>query len=32
VTKEVEIAIEEVDVGDISVVKPGEKMPVDSEV
>ncbi|WHZ01707.1 heavy metal translocating P-type ATPase [Neobacillus sp. YX16] len=30
--KEVEIAIEEVEVGDIIVVKPGEKMPVDGEV
>lgn len=30
--KEVEMAIEEVEVGDILVVKPGEKMPVDGEV
>ena len=30
--KEVEIPIEEVEVGDIVVVKPGEKMPVDGEV
>jgi P-type Cu+ transporter len=30
--KEVEMAIEEVEVGDIIVVKPGEKMPVDGEV
>ncbi|OPJ60037.1 heavy metal translocating P-type ATPase [Clostridium oryzae] len=30
--KEVEISIEEVEVGDIIVVKPGEKMPVDGEV
>lgn len=30
--KEVEIPIEEVEVGDIIVVKPGEKMPVDGEV
>lgn len=30
--KEVEITIEEVEVGDIIVVKPGEKMPVDGEV
>ncbi|MEH6995581.1 heavy metal translocating P-type ATPase [Neobacillus drentensis] len=30
--KEVELAIEEVEVGDIIVVKPGEKMPVDGEV
>lgn len=29
---ETEIAIEEVEVGDIIVVKPGEKMPVDGEV
>lgn len=29
---EVEIPIEEVEVGDIIVVKPGEKMPVDGEV
>ncbi len=30
--KEKEITIEEVEVGDIIVVKPGEKMPVDGEV
>lgn len=30
--KEVEIGIEEVEVGDVIVVKPGEKMPVDGEV
>ena len=30
--KEVEIPIDEVEVGDIVVVKPGEKMPVDGEV
>lgn len=30
--KEIEIPIEEVEVGDIVVVKPGEKMPVDGEV
>jgi Cu+-exporting ATPase len=30
--KEVEISIEEVEVGDIVVVKPGAKMPVDGEV
>lgn len=30
--KEVEIPIEEVEVGDIILVKPGEKMPVDGEV
>jgi P-type Cu+ transporter len=30
--QEVEIPIEEVEVGDIIVVKPGEKMPVDGEV
>ncbi|NKF08338.1 copper-translocating P-type ATPase [Clostridium gasigenes] len=30
--KEIEITIEEVEVGDIIVVKPGEKMPVDGEV
>jgi P-type Cu+ transporter len=30
--KETEITIEEVEVGDIIVVKPGEKMPVDGEV
>lgn len=30
--KEVEIPIEEVEVGDVIVVKPGEKMPVDGEV
>jgi P-type Cu+ transporter len=30
--KETEIPIEEVEVGDIIVVKPGEKMPVDGEV
>ncbi len=30
--KEVEIQIDEVEVGDIVVVKPGEKMPVDGEV
>ncbi|HQD50259.1 MAG TPA: heavy metal translocating P-type ATPase [Defluviitaleaceae bacterium] len=30
--KEVEIAIEEVKVGDIIVVKPGQKIPVDGEV
>ncbi|NLP43160.1 MAG: copper-translocating P-type ATPase [Peptococcaceae bacterium] len=30
--EEVEIPIEEVEVGDIIVVKPGEKMPVDGEV
>jgi Cu+-exporting ATPase len=30
--KEVEIAIEEVEVGDVIIVKPGEKMPVDGEV
>lgn len=30
--KEEEISIEEVEVGDVIVVKPGEKMPVDGEV
>jgi len=30
--QEVEISIEEVEVGDIIAVKPGEKMPVDGEV
>lgn len=30
--KEIQISIEEVAVGDIIVVKPGEKMPVDGEV
>jgi P-type Cu+ transporter len=30
--KEVEMTIEEVEVGDIIVVRPGEKMPVDGEV
>lgn len=30
--KEVEISIDEVEVGDIIVVRPGEKMPVDGEV
>ncbi|WP_291578576.1 heavy metal translocating P-type ATPase [Clostridium sp. UBA6640] len=30
--KEVEITIDEVEVGDVIVVKPGEKMPVDGEV
>jgi Cu+-exporting ATPase len=30
--KELEIAMEEVEVGDVIVVKPGEKMPVDGEV
>ena len=30
--KEIEISIEEVEVGDIIVVKPGEKMPVDGVV
>lgn len=30
--KETEIIIEEVEVGDVIVVKPGEKMPVDGEV
>ncbi|MEL5897667.1 heavy metal translocating P-type ATPase [Clostridium sporogenes] len=30
--KEVETPIEEVEVGDIIIVKPGEKMPVDGEV
>lgn len=30
--KEVEISIEEVEVGDVILVKPGEKMPVDGEV
>ena len=30
--KETEVPIEEVEVGDIIVVKPGEKMPVDGEV
>ncbi len=30
--KEIEISIEEVEVGDIIVVKPGEKIPVDGEV
>lgn len=30
--KELETSIEEVEVGDIIVVKPGEKMPVDGEV
>ena len=30
--KEIEIPIEEVEVGDIILVKPGEKMPVDGEV
>ncbi|WP_040208449.1 heavy metal translocating P-type ATPase [Neobacillus jeddahensis] len=29
---EVEISIEEVEVGDLIIVKPGEKMPVDGEV
>lgn len=29
---EIEIAIDEVEVGDIVIVKPGEKMPVDGEV
>lgn len=30
--KESEISIEEVEVGDVIIVKPGEKMPVDGEV
>ncbi|ERI89569.1 copper-exporting ATPase [Clostridiales bacterium oral taxon 876 str. F0540] len=30
--QEIEISIDEVEVGDIIVVKPGEKMPVDGEV
>jgi P-type Cu+ transporter len=30
--KEIEIGIEEVEVGDVILVKPGEKMPVDGEV
>jgi len=30
--KQVEIAIDEVEVGDVVVVKPGEKIPVDGEV
>ncbi|MDT8718641.1 copper-translocating P-type ATPase [Clostridium sp. 19966] len=30
--KEIEISIDEVEVGDIILVKPGEKMPVDGEV
>jgi Cu+-exporting ATPase len=30
--KEVEVSIDEVEVGDIIVVKPGEKIPVDGEV
>lgn len=30
--KEVEVSIDEVEVGDVIVVKPGEKMPVDGEV
>jgi Cu+-exporting ATPase len=30
--KEMEISIEEVEVGDIIIVKPGEKMPVDGKV
>ena len=30
--KEIEIPIDEVEVGDIVVVKPGEKMPVDGQV
>ncbi|ADL51272.1 heavy metal translocating P-type ATPase [Clostridium cellulovorans] len=30
--KEIETAIEEVEVGDIIIVKPGERMPVDGEV
>jgi len=30
--KEIEMPIEEVEVGDVIVVKPGEKMPVDGEV
>ncbi|WP_183128205.1 heavy metal translocating P-type ATPase [Clostridium autoethanogenum] len=30
--KEIEISIDEVEVGDIIVVKPGEKIPVDGEV
>ncbi|MCR6544818.1 heavy metal translocating P-type ATPase [Dehalobacterium formicoaceticum] len=30
--QEIEMAIEEVEVGDIILVKPGEKMPVDGEV
>jgi Cu+-exporting ATPase len=30
--KETEIAIEEVEVGDVILVKPGEKLPVDGEV
>ena len=30
--KEIEIPIEEVEVGDIIVVKPGEKIPVDGDV
>ncbi|AJA49298.1 copper-exporting P-type ATPase A [Clostridium pasteurianum DSM 525 = ATCC 6013] len=30
--KEIEIPIDEVEIGDIVIVKPGEKMPVDGEV
>lgn len=30
--REIEIPIEEVEVGDVIIVKPGEKMPVDGEV
>jgi len=30
--KEIEITIEEVEAGDVIIVKPGEKMPVDGEV
>jgi Cu+-exporting ATPase len=30
--KEIDIPIEEVEVGDVIIVKPGEKMPVDGEV
>lgn len=30
--KEIEITLEEVEVGDVIIVKPGEKMPVDGEV
>ncbi len=30
--KEIDLSIEEVEVGDIIIVKPGEKMPVDGEV